>query len=137
MSENERAPQSPTWTTRFHGGVGGEHSETSAWAHTVLRFAIACHTQNYLKTHGKLHISIYAAPSLQEESCTASIHWRTHASRKCIKHMEMSTFPHSHPITSQHSPASSRQPAVASQQSPGSDVSRSKEGVRRQAAEGP
>ena len=45
MSENERAPQSPTWTTRFHGGVGGEHSETSAWAHTVLRFALACHTQ--------------------------------------------------------------------------------------------
>ena len=45
--------------------------------------------KNYIKTHGEHHISIYAVPSLQEESYTASIHWSTHASRKCRKNMEL------------------------------------------------
>ena len=48
MLEVEPARQSSTWTTRFHGGVGGGHPETSAWAHTILRFAIACHIRKLI-----------------------------------------------------------------------------------------
>ena len=95
----------PTFPSRHQPALTSQQSP--AWG---LRLHATSKT--YIKTYGKLNIFIYAVPSAQEESCTTSIHWRTHASRKCLKHMEISTFPHSHPITSQHSPTSNRQPEV-------------------------
>ena len=76
------------------------------------------HTEN-------LNVSIHAVPHVQEESCAPSMHWCMRASKKYIKHVKYQHVSHSHLITSQHSPASSRQPAVASHLPPGSDVPRS------------
>ena len=70
------------------------------------------------KTTENLNVSIYAVSHIQEELCAPSMHWCMRASQKYIKHVKYQHVSHSHLITSQHSPASSRQPEVASQQSP-------------------
>ena len=109
MSENERAPQSPTWTTRFHGGVGGEHSETSAWAHTVLRFALACHTQKlHLNTWKTSYVHLCRSkPTRRIVRCFNPLAYACFKKmHKTYGNINISTFPSRH------------QPALTSEQSP-------------------
>ena len=81
-----------------------EHWQTTFW-----RMRLHATLKNYWKTKGKHNISIYAVPSLQEESCIAPIHWHTHASRTCLK---------THGNINIYSCPPYHQPALTSEQSP-------------------
>ena len=108
MSMRLKAPVGPQilWWSRWW------HSHTSAWAHTVSRCALACHIQ---KPHWNTWKTQYfhLCRSKPTRRIVHDFNPLVYACFKQIpKTLEISIFSRSHPITSQHSPASSRQPEV-------------------------